>query len=115
MVRELADQPEVEVSVGLVAKVKQTLLQESYAIEHDRLLYLRDPLALLATWAERYRGPDEQISLYVRGDQEAAERVVDDGPRPYTSVCAGWLVGCLAIGAGGATQGCIGLRRKSRL
>ncbi len=76
MVRELADQPEVEVSVGLVAKVKQTLLQESYAIEHDRLLYLRDPLALLATWAERYRGPVEQISLYVRGEQETAEEVV---------------------------------------
>lgn len=75
-VRELAVSPDIGVSVGLVAKVKQTLLEEGYAIEHKRLLYLRDPLGLLENWAKKYPGPAEQIPMYFRGNTEAAEQAV---------------------------------------
>ena len=75
-VRELADHPDVDVSVGLASKVKQALIQEGYAIEHEKLLFLRDPIGLLENWAKKYSGPDEQIPMYFRGNAEAAEQAV---------------------------------------
>ena len=75
-VRELAEHTDVDVSVGLVSKVKRTLVEEGYAIEHKRLLYLRDPVGLLENWAKGYPGPAEQIPMYFRGDAEAAEEAV---------------------------------------
>jgi hypothetical protein len=79
-VRELAAHPDIEVSVGLAAKVKQTLIEESYAIEHDRLLYLRDPVGLLENWAkhcsENFIGPADQIAMFFRGSMEDAEQAV---------------------------------------
>lgn len=75
-VRELAAHPDIEVSAGLAAKVKQTLIEESYAIEHERLLYLRDPLGLLENWAKSYSGPAEQIPMFFRGSTEDAEQAV---------------------------------------
>ena len=75
-VRELAVHPDIEVSAGLVAKVKQTLIEESYAIEHERLLYLRDPVGLLENWTKSYSGPAEQIPMFFRGNTEDAEQAV---------------------------------------
>ena len=75
-VRELAEHPNVDVSVGLVSKVKRALVEEGYAIEHKRLLYLRDPIGLLENWAKKYPGPREQIPMYFRGDAGAAEQAV---------------------------------------
>jgi hypothetical protein len=75
-VRELAMHADVGVSVGLAAKVKQALIEESYAIEHQRELYLRDPVRLLENWAKHYAGPAEQIAMYFRGNTEAAEQAV---------------------------------------
>lgn len=75
-VRELAEHPGVNVSVGLVSKVKRALVEEGYALEQQRLLYLRDPVALLRNWASHYPGPVEQIPLYIRGDVNAAEHAV---------------------------------------
>ena len=75
-VRELAAHPEIEVSVGLAAKVKQTLIEESYAIENERLLYLHDPVGLLENWAKRYSGPAEQVPMFFRGNTEEAEQAV---------------------------------------
>jgi hypothetical protein len=75
-VRELATHPDIEVSVGLAAKVKQTLIEESYAIEHERLLYLRDPVGLLENWAKNYSGPAEQVPMFFRGNTEEAEPAV---------------------------------------
>ena len=77
-VRGLAEHPEVGVSVGLVSKVKQALLQEGYAIQHAGLVYLRDPIGLLRDWAKVYPGPAEQVPMYFRGEAEAAERAVRD-------------------------------------
>ncbi len=73
-VRQLAEHPDVQVSPGLVVKVKRALLQEGYAVERDRLLYLRDPVGLLNAWSEKYAGPAEQVPLYFRGD--AAEQTL---------------------------------------
>lgn len=75
-VRELAEHPEVDVSVGLASKVKQALVEEGYAIEHEKLLCLRDPIGLLENWAKKYAGPAEQIPMYFRGNAEAAEQAV---------------------------------------
>ncbi len=75
-VRELAAHPDIEVSAGLAAKVKQTLIEESYAVEHERLLYLRDPIGLLENWAKSYSGPAEQVAMFFRGNTEDAEQAV---------------------------------------
>lgn len=72
-VRELADDANVRVSLGLVVKVKRALVEEGFAIERDKRVYLRDPGGLLNAWSEKYAGPAEQIPLYFRGDAAAAE------------------------------------------
>jgi hypothetical protein len=75
-VRQLAGHPDVQVSVGLAVKVKRALLQEGYAVEHQRLLYLRDPEGLLNAWTQKYPGPVEQVPLYFRGETAVAEQTV---------------------------------------
>lgn len=75
-VRQLAEHPDVQVSPGLVVKVKRALIEEGYAIEHQRLLYLRDPEGMLNAWWQKYSGPAEQIPLYTRGDAGAAEEII---------------------------------------
>jgi hypothetical protein len=95
-VRELATHPDIVVSVGLAAKVKQTLIDESYAIEHERQLYLRDPVGLLENWAKSYPGPTEQIPIYFRGNTEEAEQAVahwcrdNDIPFALAGLSAAW-------------------------
>ena len=75
-VRELADYPDVKVSPGLVVKVKRTLVEESYAVERDGLLFLSDPVGLLENWAQSYPGPAEQIPMYFLGETATAENAV---------------------------------------
>jgi hypothetical protein len=77
-VRKLAEHPDVGVSAGLAVKVKRALIQEGYAVERDRLLYLRDPDGLLNAWSREYAGPAEQASIYVRGDNERAIESIFD-------------------------------------
>lgn len=75
-VRKLADDANVQVSPGLVVKVKRALIEEGYAMERERLLFLRDPLSLLTAWSEKYAGPAEQVALYFRGDARQAEEAI---------------------------------------
>jgi hypothetical protein len=75
-VRKLAEHPDVQVSPGLVVKVKRALVEEGYAVERERLLFLRDPMGLLTAWSQKYSGPAEQVPVYVRGDASAAEQTV---------------------------------------
>ena len=82
-VRELANHPDVKVSPGLVVKVKRTLVQESYAVERDGLLFLRDPVGLLENWARNYPGPAEQVPMYFLGETKAAEAAVADWCREH--------------------------------
>lgn len=75
-VRKLAEHPDIQVSPGLVVKVKRALVEEGYAVERERLLYLRDPIGLLDAWSRKYPGPAEQVPLYFRGDAGSAEQTV---------------------------------------
>jgi hypothetical protein len=75
-VRELASDSQVLVSAGLVVKLKRALVEEGYAVERDRKLYLRDPVALLQAWTRSYSGPAAVTLLYFRGDVAAAEQGV---------------------------------------
>jgi hypothetical protein len=75
-VRELADDSEVQVSAGLVVKVKRTLVEEGYAVERERKLYLREPIELLKAWSQQYSGPVAVTPLYFRRDVAAAEHSV---------------------------------------
>lgn len=75
-VRKLAEHPDVNVSPGLVVKVKRALVEEGYAVERARMLYLRDPVGLLAAWAGKYPGPAEQVPMYFRGEPAVAEKAV---------------------------------------
>ena len=75
-VRELADHPDIKVSPALVVKVKRTLVEESYAVERDGLLFLRDPVGLLENWAQSYSGPAEQVPMYFLGETKTAEEAV---------------------------------------
>ncbi len=77
-VRELADHQDVKVSPALVVKVKRTLVEESYAVEREGLLFLRDPVALLENWERNYPGPAEQIPMYFLGEAKVAEAAVAD-------------------------------------
>ena len=99
-VRELAEHPDVKVSPGLVVKVKKTLVQESYAVEQEDLLFLRDPVGLLENWARSYPGPAEQVPMYFLGETEAAE---DGGrwlvPRPRPRLRLGRPFRGVAVGA----------------
>ena len=72
-VSELAEHPDVDVSAGLVSKVKQALIRESYAVVCNRLLYLKHPLDLLAAWTRDYPGSPSQRQFYMRGDTEEVE------------------------------------------
>jgi hypothetical protein len=73
---ELAEHPDVGVSFGLAFKVKQALVRESYAVIRDRLLYLKQPLELLAAWTRNYPGPSSQHQFYMRGDTQEVENII---------------------------------------
>jgi len=73
------------VSLGLVSKVKQTLLSEGYAVERDRLLSLCGPRALLDAWARAYAPRVEPVRLRVPGDTMgvAVARWLESNSVPY--------------------------------
>ena len=75
-VRELADDSQVRVSAGLVVKVKRALVEEGYAVERERRLYLHEPIELLKAWSQEYSGPMAVTRLYFRRDAAAAEQAV---------------------------------------
>ena len=73
-VRQLAEK--AEVSAGLVVKVKRKLIEDGYVFEHERKLFLRDPIALLKKWDHKYIGPLSPIPLYLRGELAEIEKQV---------------------------------------
>jgi len=69
---------EADVSLGLVSKVKNALIEEAYLEERDRLLYLRDPAKLLQGWAVRYRPHVKRVSLFaIPKPSETEARLAD--------------------------------------
>ena len=61
-VQQLAQQ--ADVSLGLVSKVKTTLLEDAYLEERDRLLFVRDWIKLLQGWSVEYRPHVKQVQLF---------------------------------------------------
>jgi len=72
-VSELANHPEVDVSLGLVSKVKKALVHENYTELRDHLLYLKQPAELLRAWERVYPGAGEERRFYVRGEVSEIE------------------------------------------
>lgn len=95
-VRQLAD--EAQVSLGLAAKVKQAILDQAFIEIRDRLVYLRDPQALLAAWATSYSPRTQRLPLYVMEDPAEVERKIaewclDQGVRyALTDLAGAWRV-----------------------
>lgn len=72
----LARHPDVGVSLGLAAKVKEWLIREHYAAAIDRSLVLTRPAELLDAWAAQYREPTSQQGFYLRGGTQDIEEQV---------------------------------------
>jgi len=64
-VQELAQV--ADVSIGLVSKVKRTLIEEAYLEERGRLLRARDAAKLLQDWAAKYRPRVQTLQLFAIG------------------------------------------------
>ncbi len=75
-VQRLARGESLGVSLGLASKVKQALVEQGFAVERDRLLYVRNPDDLLRAWVENYRPKVEPIPLFVMGDSPQAEATI---------------------------------------
>jgi len=74
-VQELAN--EAKVSLGLVAKVKQRLLDMEYALEERRKLFLSRPEALLNKWAGSYSfRKNKMYDFFGLGEPKELERKV---------------------------------------
>ena len=52
------------------------MLEQGFAVERDRLLYVRNPDDLLKAWVENYRPKVEQFPLYVTGNSAQAEAAI---------------------------------------
>jgi hypothetical protein len=73
-VQELAS--EARVSLGLVSKVKASLLDQAFVQEQERRLLVRDPVALLQAWSAHYNNRARPVPLFVAAKpKEAEERV----------------------------------------
>ena len=75
-VSELAEHPNVDVSMGLASKVKHALLYQSYAKEENQMLTLKNPRELLEAWAKNYPKVQESAKFFVRGEVEAIEKKI---------------------------------------
>jgi hypothetical protein len=73
-VQELAR--EADVSIGLVSKAKQALMEEGYLWFLEGFLRLSDPDGLLQNWCRSYTNRDETASYYVMSSEtEIIERL----------------------------------------
>lgn len=74
---ELAKHPDVQVSPGLMSRIKQSLVDDNYAIMRDGRLLLNRPAELLEDWAKHYSShKPQELSFYMRGDPEEVEQQV---------------------------------------
>lgn len=61
-VQQLARQ--ADVSMGLVSKAKNALIEDAYLEERDRLLFVRDGVKLLQGWSAEYRPHVKRVQLF---------------------------------------------------
>ncbi|MBL7222124.1 MAG: hypothetical protein ISS69_18590 [Phycisphaerae bacterium] len=62
-----------KVSLGLVWKVKKTLMEDGFIQTSDKRIVLSDAAGLLDAWKKRYRIPAEKVSLYAIGKTDQLE------------------------------------------
>ncbi|MBL8813376.1 MAG: hypothetical protein JNM43_24635 [Planctomycetaceae bacterium] len=72
-VQELVDQPDVQVSLGLVSKVRKTLTRDAYIADSNRGTQVLDPAALLQAWSSAYRGPSSRHQFFALGEPAEIE------------------------------------------
>jgi len=87
--KELAKHPDVQISPGLMSRIKRTLVDEGYAVMVDGKLRLTRPDDLLDDWVQHYRNhkPLEQ-NFYMRGDLEQVEQTVANWSLKTNTLCA---------------------------
>lgn len=85
---ELAEHPDVGVSIGLVHKIKVWLIRENYAVESGQLLYLNRPGELLNAWSRSYSGAAGERSFYVRGETAEIEQKLMEWLTHHGLTCA---------------------------
>lgn len=81
---ELAEHPDVQVSLGLVSKVRRALIQQNYATKKDGQLVLSNPIELLEAWSKKYRGANNERHFYVRGEVQEIENQITTWLEKYT-------------------------------
>ncbi len=87
--KELAKHPDVQISPGLMSRIKRTLMDEGYAVMDEGKLRLTRPDDLLDDWVQHYRNhkPLEQ-NFYMRGDLEQVEQTVANWSSKTNTLCA---------------------------
>jgi hypothetical protein len=71
---ELASRPDVQISPGLMSRVKRSLLEGGYALMHEGQLRLKRPDDLLDDWVKHYRTHRPlEYGFYIRGELEQVE------------------------------------------
>lgn len=72
-VQELADHPEVSVSLGLASKVRQSLARNAFIAASTRGVHMTDPTGLLAAWSRSYSGPVARHMYFAAGESAEIE------------------------------------------
>ena len=73
-VQELVDDPDIQVSLGLVSKVRKTLIRDAYIADSNRGTKVRDPAGLLQAWSSAYRGPTARHMYFALGEPAEIEQ-----------------------------------------
>lgn len=68
-VQEIA--AEADISMGLVSRLKQKLLEEEFAVEQDRRVKVKSPKRLLDVWVENYKYKRNPLKEYYSLDDSA--------------------------------------------
>lgn len=72
-VQQLAEDPDVDVSLGLVSKVRQALCRSAYIANIARGTHVSDAAGLLAAWSRAYSGPVSRHMYFAMGEPAEIE------------------------------------------
>lgn len=72
-VQELVAHPDVQVSLGLVSRVRKTLANDAYIADNVRGTQVRDAASLLRAWSDAYRGPAARSMYFALGEPAEIE------------------------------------------
>jgi hypothetical protein len=87
--KELAKHPDVQISPGLMSRIKRSLVDEDYAEMVDGKLRLKRPDDLLDDWVKHYRSHKPlEYNFYMRGELEQVEQHVANWSSNTNTLCA---------------------------